>query len=254
MQALKRSCTSYHTFINWLIINLSIKSCIFPDDWKIAKVTRVFKEGSKSGPNNYRPISVLPIVSKIIEKIIFNQLYNYLTEYNLLADSQHGFRPMHSTLTALLEATNDWYFNIDNGLLNGVLFLGLKKAFDTVYLYILLEELKLYGVDIPSYSWFTSYLLNRKQLTCVSGSLSNEQWSSSGSVLGPLLFLIYINDLKACPFSSYARMYADDTCLTASAIDPEMLKFKLNHDLEVVRSWLHANKLTLNINKVSYNS
>ena len=157
------------------IINLSIDSCIFPDDWKIAKVTPMFKEGSKSDPNNYKPVPVLPIVSKIIE-IIFDQLFNYLTEYNLLADSQHGFRPMLSTLTALLEAANDWYLNIDNGLLNGVLFLDLKKAFDTVDHYILLEKLKLYGVGTPSLSWFTSYLLNRKQLTCVSGSLLNEQF------------------------------------------------------------------------------
>ena len=118
-----------------------------------------------------------------IEKIIFNQLYNYLTECNPLADSQHGFRPMHSTLTALLEATNDWYLNIDNGLLNGVLFLDLKKAFDTLDHYILLEKLKLYGVDTPSLSWFTSYLLNCKQLTCKWFSFKrtvNSLWSSTG--------------------------------------------------------------------------
>ena len=163
---------------------------------------------------------------------------------------------MHSTLTALLEATNDWYSNIDNGLLNGVLFLDLKKAFDTVNHYILLEKLKLYGVDTPSLSRSTFHLLNRKQLTYVSGSLSKEQLITcgvlQGSVLGPLLFLTYINDLKACSLPSYARMYADDTCLTASAIDLEMLQFTLNHDLEVIRSWLHANKLTLNIKKTKY--
>ena len=89
------------------IINLPIKSGIFPDDWKIARVSPAYKKNIKSDPNNYRPISVLPIISNIVEKIVFNQLYTYLIENDLLADSQHGFRPMHSTHTALLEATND---------------------------------------------------------------------------------------------------------------------------------------------------
>ena len=159
------------------------------------------------------------------------------------------FRPMHSTLTAILEATNGWYLDIDNGSLNGVLSLDLKKAFDTVDHSNLLEKLKLYGVDTHSLSWFTSYLSNRKQGTCIKGFFSNELLIScgvpQGSRRGPLLFVIYMNDLKACSLSSYARMYAGDTCLTASATDPEMLQFKLNHDLEILHSWLYANKLSL---------
>ena len=114
------------------IISLSIRSGYFPNKWKVSKVLPIYKDDIKSDPNSYRPISILPIVSKIIEKVIFNQLYEYLISNNLLADVQHGFRPMHSTLTALLEATNNWYLNIDNGLINSVLFLDLKKAFDTV--------------------------------------------------------------------------------------------------------------------------
>ena len=99
----------------------------------------LYKEDIKSNPNNYRPISILPVVSKIIEKVIFKQLYDYLAHNNLLTVSQHGFRPMHSTLIALLEATNNWYLNIDDGLINSVLFLDLKKAFDTVDHSILLK-------------------------------------------------------------------------------------------------------------------
>ena len=156
---------------------------------------------------------------------------------------------MHSTLTAILEAPNDWYLNIDNGSLNGVPFLDLKKAFDTVDHNILLEKLELYGADTPLLSWFTSYLSNRKQRTCINSFFSSELLIScgvpQGCILGPPLFVINMNDLKACSLSSYARMYADDTCLTASAIDPEMLQFKLSHDLEILHSWLYANKVSL---------
>ena len=122
------------------IINLSIRCGYFPNEWKISKVLPLCKEDIKSDPNNYRPIFILPFVSKIIEKVIFKQLYEYLTHNNLLAGSHHGFRPMHSTLTALHEATNNWYLNIDDGLTNSVIFLDLKKAFDTVDHSIMLKN------------------------------------------------------------------------------------------------------------------
>ena len=109
------------------IINLSITTGIFLDEWKLVRVSPIYKEGAKSDPNNYRPISVLPVISKLIERVVFDQFYEYLIVHDLLADTQSGFRPRHSTQTALLEATNEWYLNIDNGLINGVLFLDLKK-------------------------------------------------------------------------------------------------------------------------------
>ena len=132
IRLLKEACPEIVPSLTHIIINLSIRCGYFPDKWKISKVLPLYKEDIKSVPNNYRPISILPVVSKVIEKVIFKQLYEYLTHNNLLAVSQHGFRPMHSTLTALIEATNNWYLNIDDDLINSVLFLDLKEAFDMV--------------------------------------------------------------------------------------------------------------------------
>ena len=132
-------------------VDYIFKSCIdaeiFPNEWKIAKVIPLFKKGSKRELGNYRPISVLPLVSKVFEKIIYYQLYDYLQENRLLNTYQSGFRSTHSTTTALLETTNNWSINIDNSLLNGVLFIDLKKAFDKIDHEIILRKLANYGVD-----------------------------------------------------------------------------------------------------------
>ena len=114
---------------------------IYPSDWKLAKVTPIFKNGSKSDLNNYRPISVIPAAAKIFEKVIYNQLYNYLNVNDLLTSCQSGFRSLNSTLTALLETSNNWCANVDKGLLNGVIFIDLKKAFDTIDHEIILQNL-----------------------------------------------------------------------------------------------------------------
>ena len=172
---------------------------IFPNKWKSTKVTPLFKKGSKRELGNYRPISVLPLVSKIFEKIIYRQLYDYLQDNSLLNTCQSGFRSMHSTLTALLETTNNWSINIDNGLLNGVLFIDLKKAFDTIDHEIILRKLANYGVDQSALRFFASYLCNRSQKCRVNGALSSASRLTCGipQYTGTsALFNIYITNCR----------------------------------------------------------
>ena len=238
------------------LFNLSITSGVFPSDWKIAKVSPLFKSGDLSNANNYRPISVLPTIARVFERLIFDQLYTYVNDNNFLYTYQSRFRPLHSTFTALLDITNEWCFNIDKGMVNGVLFLDLKKAFDTVDHAILLTKLKYYGVATASINWFTSYLENRQQVCYANGitsSIDNVTCGvPQGSILGPLLFLIYINDISKCLDYGVARLFADDTNLTFSGCSFPVLQNKMSKDLKGIASWLSANRLTLNVLKTDF--
>ena len=220
------------------------------------KLPKLFKL-SKRELGNYRPISVLPLVSKVFEKIIYYQLYDYLQENRLLNTYQSSFRSMHSTTTALLEATNNWSININNGLLNGVLFIDLKNALDTVDHEIILRKLANYGVDPNALRFFASYLSNRSQKCTVNGVLSSVSKLTCGvlqsSILGPLLFLIYINDLPNCLDISCAKMFPDDTNITVPGCTFAELEQATNSELTDLCSWLEANKLTsLNIAKTEF--
>ena len=229
------------------------KSCIhadiFPNEWKIAEVIPLFKKGSKRELGNYRPISVLPLVSKVFEKIIYYQIYDYLQENRLLNTYQSGFRSMHSTTTALLETTNNWSINIDNGLLNGVLLIDLKKAFDTINHEIILRKLANYGVDPNALRFFASYLGNRAQKCTVNGALSSVSKLTcgvpQGSIMEPLFFLIYINDLPNYLDISCAKMFADDTNITVPGCTFAELEQATNSELTNLYSWLKANKLNI---------
>ena len=238
------------------IFNQSLSLGVFPDDLKCARVTPLFKDGERDDLNNYRPISVISVVAKVFEKIVYDQLYAYLSDHEIICKKQSGFRSIHSTVTALLEATDSWALNIDQKKINAVVFLDLKKAFDTVNHEILLSKLKNYGILDNSYNWFESYLDNRAQKCFVNGSLSKTLSLScgvpQGTILGPLLFLLYINDLPNCLMRSEPRMYADDTHLTYAGETTEDIQSSLNHDLENVKNWLIANKLTLNMTKTEF--
>ena len=225
-----------------VIFNCSINTGIFPDEWKCSKVIPLFKHGERRDLNNYRPISIIPVVAKVFERIIYDQIYVFLTDNNLLCNSQSGFRCLHSTVTALLESTNNWAYNIDQGRVNAVVFLDLKKAFDTVNHGILLSKLNAYGLGGAVGNWFKSYLSDRSQKCYVNGHLSNNRTLlcgiPRGTILGPLLFLLYINDLPNCLEHSQARMYADDTNLTFASNNIDDINYHLNHDLANVNKCL----------------
>ena len=192
-------------------------------------------------------------MSKVFEKNIYHQLFDYLQENRLLNTYQSGFRSMHSTTTALLETTNNWSINIDNGLLNGVLFIDLKKAFDTIDHEIILRKLANYGFDPNALRFFASYLCNRSQKCTVNGVLSSVSKLTCGvpqsSILGPLLFLIYINDLPNCLDISCAKMFPDVTNITVPSCTFAELEQATNSELTNLCSWLEVNKLSLNIAK-----
>lgn len=189
---------SSHIIVHSLchIFNCSILNGVFPDLWKIAKVVALHKKGAKDLMDNYRPISVLCIVSKILERHVHKHMYSYLMSNNLLHPSQSGFRSNHSCSTALTNMTEKWLSALDKGDLVGIVLVDLKKAFDSVNHQMLLQKLKIYGCSSVTLEWFKSYLSDRNQYV----SLHNVQSKSSevlcgvpqGSILGPLMFLLYV--------------------------------------------------------------
>ena len=230
------------------IFNLSLKTGIFVHEWKKAWVLPIYKSADRRKCGNYRPISILPVVSKIFERSVFNQLYKFLNDNSLLSKYQSGFRPKNSTLTALIQMCDKWYENLDNGKLTGVVFLDIRKAFDSVNHNILLHKMKTqFGFSNIELDWFQSYLTNREQVCHINGKCSSSKkiitGVPQGSILGPLLFLLYINDLPDCLCKTTPCLYADDTQIFASSFDYAELIDNLNYDLNHISEWLARNKL-----------
>ena len=237
------------------IINKSIESGVFPCTWKNAKVNPIFKTGDKDNVNNYRPISILPTLSKIIEKWTATKLMSYLDKYKLLHKNQSGFRKNHSTESALILMTDTWLKAINEGKLVGCAMIDFRKAFDLVDHNLLLNKLRIYRFNYLSLSWFKSYLSNRTQHVVIN-NLSSSSGDvvcgvPQGSILGPLLFLLFINDLplslKNSPIS--VDLYADDTTLYSTALDKSSLEADLQKALDSVHTWCLENGMLINTEK-----
>ena len=169
-----------------------------PDKWKVAKIIPIHKKGDKLDFNNYRPISILPCASKIMERVVQKQLLQYLKSHSLLSRNQSGFRPKHSTLTALATVTDDWFHSIDKGEYTGTIFVDLQKAFDMVDHLILLSKLEDMGITGTELQWFKSYLSNRRIRTSVNNELSDERLITKGVPQGSILGTPVVHNLYKC--------------------------------------------------------
>ena len=236
------------------IFNLSLDSNMCPQIWKEAKVIPLPKNtrAAFTGSNS-RPISLLPVMRKLLEKIAFDHIQCYFSMNNLTSIYQHAYREGHSTSTALTQMTDDWLKDIDQQNIVGAVLLDFSAAFDVIDHNLLLKKLKCYGFTPSAVAWIESYLTNRKQKVFFNGSLSNPRHLQcgipQGSSLGPLLFSIFTNDLPLVCKKACMSMYADDSTLYMSAPTVKEITSALNKELQMVFKWVSGNKLVFNISK-----
>jgi hypothetical protein len=239
-----------------ILVNQSLSCGVVPNILKIAKVKPIYKSKDKELFSNYRPISLLPALSKVLEKIMHKRLYNFFETSNLFYQSQYGFRQKHSTVQAVLEFVTDTVEALENKKSTLSIFLDLSKAFDTINHKILLDKLYFYGVRGIVYDWVESYLSDRTQYVQYQHSRSDCMPVTcgvpQGSVLGPLLFIIYINDLSDCLIYAKGILFADDTTLYQSSNNISELHINMNLEMCRLADWFRANKLLLNAMKSNY--
>lgn len=239
------------------LFNLSFQTGYIPPRFKIAKVIPIFKSGDQHLFTNYRPISLLSSISKLLEKIVARQMHGFLSVNNILFKHQYGFRKGHSTTHAVLQFLDKIHeaLNKETPEFTLGIFLDLKKAFDTVDHKILIEKLNHYGFRGIAKDWFHNYLTGRYQYVSIEEVDSQREQITygvpQGSVLGPILFLLYINDLsRTTRFSSF--LFADDTTFNISSSSIDNLFTISNQELDKIASWCKCNKLTINVSKTKY--
>ena len=235
------------------IVNLSLQSSTVPTAWKQAKLTPIFKSGDHKNVENYRPISVLPILSKLVEKAVHTQLLEFLETNNLLNDAQFGYRAKRSTQLASTLLVDEIRDAADTGNMVGALFLDLTKAFDTISHSVILSKLRNYGISSIEIEWFADYLFNRTQHVEVGNQLSSPfnvfSGVPQGSILGPLLFLIFFDDFPEQLSKASCIQYADDTVVYVTHNNVTTIESILNHELENLDNYCYKNELILNLKK-----
>lgn len=238
-----------------IIFNKSLNSSEIPIEFNTAKIIPIHKGNSKDNLNNYRPISVLPIPSKILERAVYNQFYKYLDDHFIISNCQSGFRKFYSTATSVCDIHEYLLNNMNDSYYTTAIMLDLKKAFDLISHQLMIKKLCCYGVRGKELLWFKNYLTDRKQCVVINGTTSNylpvRSGVPQGSILGPLLFCLFINDISNLKLSEKTKLclYADDTAIFCKSKSENELQCLAQSQFEIICKWLKLNKLILNVSK-----